>query len=194
MNTRLIKILAAVTFGLAVLWGLIFVGTGIAHLFDDGAVCVKTGFWANASLEDSLPVAQGVEASSSTTRLCQNSPSTAQRAADLGSRLPWMLFASLALLFFSRLLKAVLSQGPFTDEVARRLTVLGWFVTLGTPLAGLVVGWSQSWLVGSMAPMIGSGPEVSDPQVLILAGLAAVIMGKIMREGVRMREDLEGTI
>ncbi|MFD5145499.1 DUF2975 domain-containing protein [Streptomyces sp. NPDC058401] len=194
MNTRLIKILASVTFGLAVLWGLLFVGTGISHMVDDGAVCVKTGFWANASLEGGLPVGQGVEASSSTTRLCQNSPSTAQRAADLGGQLPWLLFASLALLFFSRLLKAVLSRGPFTDEVARRLTVLGWFVTLGTPLAGLAVGWSQSWLVGSMVPMIGSGPEVSDPQVLILAGLAAVIMGKIMREGVRMREDLEGTI
>ncbi|MFD7284594.1 hypothetical protein [Streptomyces sp. NPDC059863] len=65
---------------------------------------------------------------------------------------------------------------------------------MGTPLAGLVVGWSHSWLVASMAPIVGSGPTVSGPTVLILAGLAAVIMGKIMREGVRMREDLEGTI
>ncbi|MEV7197287.1 DUF2975 domain-containing protein [Streptomyces sp. NPDC093510] len=117
-----------------------------------------------------------------------------QRAADLGGTLPWLLFAALALLLLSRLFKAVVLQGPFTDAVSQRLTVLGWSVTIGTPLAGLVVGWSHSWLVGSMAPIVGSGPEISGSQVLVLAGLAAVTMGKIMREGVRMREDLEGTI
>ncbi|MCP3756617.1 DUF2975 domain-containing protein [Streptomyces sp. TBY4] len=194
MNTRLTKILASVTFALAMLWGLTFIGTAVTHMVDDGAVCVQSGFWANASLEGGLPVGPGVDASSSEARLCQDDPSAAQRAADLGGQLPWMLFACLALLFFSRLLDAVVSQGPFTDKVARRLTVLGWFVTIGTPLAGLVVGWSQSWLVDSMVPMGGSGVSVSGPQALILAGLAAVIMGKIMREGVRMREDLEGTI
>ncbi|MFE9560253.1 DUF2975 domain-containing protein [Streptomyces sp. NPDC006487] len=194
MNTRFTKILATLTFGLAILWGLTFIGTAVLHLTDDGAVCVQTGFWANATLEGGLPVGQGVDASSSAARLCQNSPSAAQRAADLGSRLPWMLFASFALLLFSRLLDAVVSQGPFTNKVARRLTVLGWSVTVGTPLTGFVVGWSESWLVDSMVPMGGSGLTVSDPQVLILPGIAAVILGKIMREGVRMREDLEGTI
>ncbi|MFJ7265988.1 DUF2975 domain-containing protein [Streptomyces sp. NPDC099050] len=194
MNTRFTKILATLTFGLAMLWGLSFIGTAVSHLTDDGAVCVQTGYWTNATLEGGLPVGEGVDASSSEARLCQNDPSTAQRAADLGGRLPWMLFASLALLLFSRLLDAVVTEGPFTDKTARRLTVLGWFVTAGTPLAGLAVGWSQSWLAASMVPMELSGPEISEPQVLILAGLAAVIMGKIMRQGVRMREDLEGTI
>ncbi|MFI9235657.1 DUF2975 domain-containing protein [Streptomyces sp. NPDC053079] len=183
------------TFALAVLCGLAFIGTGFTHMLDDGAVCVQTDFWRNASLApENLPVGMDVEASSSATRLCQDGPSVGQRAADLGGELPWLLFGSLALLLFSRLLKAVLLQGPFTDTVARRLSVLGWFVAVGTPLTGLIVGWSQSWLVGSMAPVVGSGPTVSGPQVLVLAGLAAVIMGKIMREGVRMREDLEGTI
>ncbi|WP_376699977.1 DUF2975 domain-containing protein [Streptomyces candidus] len=95
---------------------------------------------------------------------------------------------------FSRLLKGVLQEGPFTDIVAGRLFFLGWFVAVGSPLAGLLAGWSDSWLVGSMAPMVGSGPTVAGPQVLVLAGLAAVVLGKIMREGVRMREDLEGTV
>ncbi|EPH46160.1 DUF2975 domain-containing protein [Streptomyces aurantiacus] len=194
MNTRLTRALSSVAFALAVLCGLAFLGTAVTHMLDDGAVCVETGFWANASLPDDLPIGAGVEASSSATRLCQDSPSVGQRAADLGGQLPWLLFASLALLLFHRLLKAVLLQGPFTDAVAQRLSVLGWFVAAGTPLAGLVVGWSQSWLSASMAPVIGSGPTVTGPQALVLAGLAAVIMGKIMREGVRMREDLEGTI
>ncbi|MGW4231323.1 DUF2975 domain-containing protein [Streptomyces sp. NPDC004980] len=180
---------------LAVLCGLAFIGTGVTHLLDDGAVCVQTDFWRNASLSpDGLPIGEGVKASSSATRLCQDDPSAGQRAADLGGELPWVLFGSLALLLFSRLLKTVLRQGPFTDAVSQRLSVLGWFVAAGTPLAGLVVGWSQSWLVDSMAPIVGSGPTVTGPLVLVLAGLAAVVMGKIMREGVRMRRDLEGTI
>ncbi|MFH8383510.1 DUF2975 domain-containing protein [Kitasatospora sp. NPDC018058] len=195
MNTRLTRTLASVTFVLAVLCGLAFIGTGVTHMLDDGTVCVQTDFWRNPPLtQDSLPIGKGVQASGSVTRLCQGSPSVGQRAADLGGELPWLLFGSLALLLFSRLLKAVLLQGPFTDTVSQRLSVLGWFVTVGTPLAGLAVGWSQSWLVGSMAPVAGSGPTVSGPLVLVLAGLAAVIMGKIMRKGVRMREDLEGTI
>ncbi|WP_055698554.1 DUF2975 domain-containing protein [Streptomyces silaceus] len=195
MNTRLTRTLASVTFGLAVLCGLAFFGKGITHMLDDGAICVETDFWSNAALgPDALPINKGVEATSNATRLCQGDPSAAQRAAELGGQLPWLLFGALALWLFSRLLDAVVERGPFTETVSHRLTVLGWFVTLGTPLTGLVDGWSHSWLVGSMAPIVGSGPAVSQPQALILAGLAAVIMGKIMREGVRMREDLEGTI
>ncbi|WNI30756.1 DUF2975 domain-containing protein [Streptomyces sp. ITFR-6] len=194
MNSRLTSVLASVTYWLAVLSGLAFLGKGASHMLDDGAVCVETGFWANARLVPGLPVAKGVEAAGSLTRLCRNSPSAGQRAADLGGELPWLLFGAVTLLLFSRLLKSVLKEGPFTEPVARQLTALGWVVAVGTPLAGLVVGWSRSWLVGSMAPVVGSGPELSGPMVLVLAGLAGVILGKIMREGVRMREDLEGTV
>ncbi|MFE6974225.1 DUF2975 domain-containing protein [Streptomyces sp. NPDC057682] len=195
MNTRLTRTLGALTAVLAVLFGLAFLGTAATHMLDDGAVCVETDFWHNARLaSDRTPGGPGVTATSSTTRLCQEDPSAAQRAADLGGELPWLLFAAVALFLFSRMMKAVVEQGPFTRAVARRLSVLGWFVTAGTPLAGLVVGWSQSWLAGSMDPVVGSGPEVVGAQEFILAGLAAVVMGKIMTEGVRMREDLEGTI
>ncbi|MFF2951219.1 DUF2975 domain-containing protein [Kitasatospora sp. NPDC057965] len=194
MDTRLTKVLASVTFVLAVLCGLAFLGTGAVRMLDDGAVCVQTGLWANATLAGDLPVREGVDAASSASRLCQGNPSVGQRAADLGGELPWLLFGAMALLLFSRLMRAVLSRGPFTVEVARLLTVLGWFVTVGAMVAGLVAGWSQSWLVGSMAPIVGAGPALSGPLVLVLAGLAAVVMGRIMREGVRMREDLEGTI
>ena len=194
MNTRLTRTLASVTQVLAVLSGLTFLGKAVAHMLDDGAVCAETHFWHNARLADELPIGEGVEASGSAARLCQESPSLGQRAADLGGELPWLLFGFVVLLLFSRLLKSVLRQGPFTDAASRRLSVLGWSVAAGTPLTGLAVGWSQFWLVGSMAPTAGAEPTVSGPLVLVLAGLAAVIMGRIMREGVRMREDLEGTV
>ncbi|MFJ8917884.1 Protein of unknown function (DUF2975) [Streptomyces sp. LamerLS-316] len=194
MHTRITKVLASVTFVLAVLSGLAFLGTAVTHMLDDGAVCVETDFWANASLADKVSTGQGVQESSSVTRLCQDGPSTGQRAAELGGVLPWLLFGSLALLLFSGLLKAVLREGPFTHAVSKRITVLGWSVAVGTPLAALVVGWSRSWLVDSMSPNVGSGPALEGPLVLVIPGLAAVIIGKFMADGVRMREDLEGTI
>ncbi|WP_224059061.1 DUF2975 domain-containing protein [Streptomyces kanamyceticus] len=183
------------TLFLALLGGLAFAGKAVTHMLDDGAVCVRTDFWGNASLgPEGLPVADGVKATSSTARLCQDGPSTGQRAADLGGQLPWLLFVALAMLLFSRLLDGVVKEGPFTETVARRLTVLGWFVVVGMPVASLVVGWSHSWLVASMAPIVGSGPTFDGPMELVFAGLAAVILGRIMHQGVRMREDLEGTI
>ncbi|MCK1798630.1 DUF2975 domain-containing protein [Streptomyces sp. XM4193] len=195
MNTRMTRVLASLTYGLAVLCGVAFAGAALMRIGDDGDICTETTFWQNASMTGGLPIGEGVTASGSATRLCQSSPSVAQRAADLGNVLPWLLIGCLALLLFSRLLKDVVEQGPFTEAVSRRLTVLGWLVALGTPVAGLTVGWSQSWLVGSMVPVItDTGPELSGPMILVLAGLAAVIMGRIMREGTRMREDLEGTV
>ncbi|MFF1376270.1 hypothetical protein [Streptomyces sp. NPDC058308] len=78
MNTRLTRGLASVTFALAVLAGLVFAGTAVTHMLDDGAVCVETSFWQNAALRDDLPIAEGVQASGSAERLCQDHPSAGQ--------------------------------------------------------------------------------------------------------------------
>ncbi|MFI6642619.1 DUF2975 domain-containing protein [Streptomyces sp. NPDC050504] len=194
MNTRLTRGVGSVALLLAVLFGMFALGKGVVGLSDDGSVCVQTGFWANAPLAMPLPVGRGVEASSSAARLCQKDPSFAQRVAGVGDEVTWGVFAAVALLVFALLLKTVIKDGPFTDAAARGLTRLGWVVTLGAPLASLVVGWSHSWLVESMAPMVGSDVRMQDSLALVFAGLAALILGKIMRQGVGMREDLEGTV
>ncbi|MFD7284593.1 DUF2975 domain-containing protein [Streptomyces sp. NPDC059863] len=143
MNTRLTRTLASVTFVLAVLCGLAFVGKGVVRMADDGAVCVQTDFWRNASLADGLPVATGVDASSSAATLCQDSPSAAQRAADLGGELPWLLFGSLALLLFSRLLKAVLLRGRSPTRCRN-----------GSPFSAGSSPWVRRWPVSSSAGRI----------------------------------------
>ncbi|MFF1919851.1 DUF2975 domain-containing protein [Streptomyces sp. NPDC058221] len=194
MDTRLTRFLARAAHWLTVLSGVAFVGKAASRLLDDGDVCVETGFWANATLGNELPVVRGVQGSGTLTRLCQEHPSGMQRLGDIGAQLPWYLFAFVALLLFSRLLGNVVEQGPFVAATAQRLRTLGWFVAVGAPLTALASGWSQSALVGSMAPVAGSGPILDWPWPLLLTGLTAVIMGQAMREGARMREDLEGTI
>ncbi|QCX74338.1 hypothetical protein C9F11_03175 [Streptomyces sp. YIM 121038] len=194
MNTRLTRTVGSVSMLLAVVFGLAYAARSTLRLIDDGTVCAKTGFWVNAKLEGGLPVGAGVEASSSQANLCQQDPSFAQRMAGVGDELTWGLFAAVALLMFALLLKAIVENGPFTDAAARHLTRLGWVVTLGAPLASLVTGWSHAWLVDSMAPMVGIDMHTDGPLELVVAGLAALILGKIMRQGVAMREDLEGTV
>ncbi|WP_030688148.1 DUF2975 domain-containing protein [Streptomyces sp. NRRL B-1347] len=194
MNTRLTRTVGLVSMLLAVVLGLAFAAQSTLRLFDDGTVCAKTGFWANAKLEGGLPVEAGVEASSSQARLCQHGPSFAQRAASVGDELAWGLFAVVALVVFALLLKAIVENGPFTNPAAQYLTRLGWVVTLGAPLTSLATGWSHAWLVESMAPVAGSNLRMDGPLELVVPGLAALILGKIMRQGVGMREDLEGTV
>ncbi|QDQ09153.1 DUF2975 domain-containing protein [Streptomyces spectabilis] len=194
MNTRLTRTVGSVSMLLAVVLGLAFLGRSTLRLFDDGTVCAKTGFWVNAKLDGGLPVEAGVEASSSQARLCQQDPSFAQRAAGVGDELTWGLFAAVALVMLALLMKAIVKNGPFTNSAAQHLTRLGWAVTLGAPLASLLTGWSHGWLVQSMAPVVGSDVRMDGPLELIVPGLAALILGKIMRQGVAMREDLEGTV
>lgn len=45
-----------------------------------------------------------------------------------------------------------------------------------------------------MVPIVGCRPTISGAMVLVRASLAAVIMGRVMREGVRVRQALEATI
>lgn len=62
--------------------GLAFLGKSVTHMWDDdGAVRVQTDLWRNASLApERLPTGEGVNASSSATRLCQDDPSVGGRA------------------------------------------------------------------------------------------------------------------
>ncbi|MFD0022930.1 DUF2975 domain-containing protein [Streptomyces sp. NPDC058382] len=194
MDTRLTKFLARAVYWLTVLSGVAFVGKTASRLLDDGDVCVETDFWANASLGHELPVVPGVTGSGTVTRLCQEHPTGVQRMGDVGVQLPWYLFTFVALLLFCLLLNTVVKDGPFVAAAAQRLRTLGWFLAVGATVTALATGWSKSALVGSMAPVAGSQPTLDWPWPLLLTGLAAVIMGQAMREGARMREDLEGTI
>ena len=207
-ETRLTRSLVTLTSALTALSGLAFAGMAFVQLTSAEGITVQTDFLANAPLKGGGPmVSDGVEViGGSVTGLVQHDPSLAQRAADLGLRLPWYLFGFVALLLLSRLLATALRDGPFTEAVPQRLRTLGWFVAVGGPVATFVTGWSQVFLESSMVPQVEGKPyfslfsmpwEPMDnalPWSMLLTGLAAVIFGRIMREGVRMREDLEGTV
>lgn len=132
------------------------------------------------------------------SNVCTDHPSTAQRVADIGDQVPETLFALGALYLLSRLLRTAAKEGPYTPTVPGKLAALGWFVLLGGPasvalaaistytlrvslLGGAATGWFDEWLTGF-------------PWWAIATGVAALTFAHILRIGVRMHEDLQGTV
>ncbi|WP_258341210.1 DUF2975 domain-containing protein [Saccharopolyspora gregorii] len=186
---------------------VLFAGMLARHATDDGEICAFTDSWANLELADPPAAAAGVRVGGSgVVRFCLQDPDAVQRMWDLGVRLPGYLFAAVALLLLTALLRTAVRHGAFTDPVPRRMTALGWFLVLGGPVAAAVTGWSRQALVASTVPaatppdVFGGGQPWQAmsgnpfPWFAVLAGLAALIFSRIMREAVRMREDLAGTV
>jgi hypothetical protein len=130
---------------------------------------------------------------------CVDRPSAAQRAADLGDQLPQALFTLAALVLLLRFLRAASQEGPYADTVPGTLAALGWLVLVGAPVSGLLVAVSRQVLRGSLTAGVPSTSWYADwwaafPWWSTATGIAALTFAHILRIGVRMREDLEGTI
>lgn len=131
--------------------------------------------------------------------VCVEHPGLSQQIAYLGHQLPDLLFAWGALVLLLRFLRTAAQEGPYADEVPGRLSVLGWFVLAGGAVSTLLFVLSQHFLrislLGGVSSMdwLGRWGTIF-PWWSIAAGIAALTFAYILRIGVRMREDLEGTI
>ncbi|MEU3274377.1 hypothetical protein ABZ639_26340 [Saccharomonospora sp. NPDC006951] len=144
-------------------------------------------------------LAPGVYPARGGASVCVGDPTLAQQAAGLGQQLPRAVVALIALVLLLRFLSTAAMQGPYAATVPRALASLGWFVLIGVPIAGLLLAVSGFVLRSgffSRSPGNGWSAEwfASFPWWSIAAGVTALTFAWILRIGVRMREDLEGTI
>jgi hypothetical protein len=91
------------------------------------------------------------------------------------------------------LLTSVRGGDPFTNKNVTRLRALGLVVLVGVPAAGLVSSAFESALANS-AGLDGSGIHLAIPGNAFLGGLAVFVLAEVFAAGVRLRDDLEGTI
>ncbi|ASR37268.1 hypothetical protein BAY61_22265 [Prauserella marina] len=145
------------------------------------------------------PLASGAYSTRGGARVCVDDPTFAQQAAGLGQQLPQAIVTLIALVLLLRFLRAAAREGPYAASVPRALSSLGWFVLIGVPLAGLLLAVSGFVLRGGF--FVGSPGDGwpadwfgSFPWWSIAAGVTALTFAHILRIGVRMREELEGTI
>ena len=100
----------------------------------------------------------------------------------------------IAATFLLRGLLLSLRDGdPFTQANVKRLRALAVLVLVGIPAAALVGSVFASALANS-AGLDGGGTQLSLPGNALIAGLAAFVLAEVFAAGVRLREDLEGTV
>ncbi|RJQ90026.1 DUF2975 domain-containing protein [Amycolatopsis panacis] len=140
----------------------------------------------------------GAVVSAGGTSVCVEHPVAMQRLADLGDQLPQVVFEFGALFLVLRFLRTASREGPYAAAVPGRLSAAGWFVLIGGPLSGLLATLSQAYLRSTMLADARPGwfGEWMNafPGWAVGTGVAALTFAYILRIGVGMREDLEGTV
>lgn len=90
-------------------------------------------------------------------------------------------------------LKSVRDGDPFIEANVRRLRALAFVVLIGVPTATFLESVCNSELADSVGLPTG-GVEISMPSAALLGGLALLVLAEVFTSGVRLRDDLEGTV
>jgi hypothetical protein len=130
---------------------------------------------------------------------CVENPTGKQRLADVADQVPPALFEVAALLLLLRFLKTASKEGPYSATVPGKLKTLGWFVLIAAPVSALVVALAHYSLRRSMGAYVLSTDWLTEwnesfPWWAIVAGVTALTFARILRVGVEMAKDLEGTV
>jgi len=110
-----------------------------------------------------------------------------------GRDVPLALLIIVGLWLLRKLLISVRDGEPFVRRNAVRLRALAFLVLVGVPVARLISSVCESKLASS-AGLTSRGASFSLPGEAVVAGLVILVLGEVFAAGVRMREDLEGTV
>ncbi|MFJ7966514.1 DUF2975 domain-containing protein [Streptomyces sp. NPDC096324] len=200
--TMIVALFAAVTvlgvFGSMFMDGVSVLGIG------DTTICVTDTTTTVGADDESSPmgfraapgVSMGLDAN---PRFCTDDPSAVQGLLNTATQLPSFVFTVGALLLVLRLIRGAEGDGLYTARTARRLRSVGWWLLAGSVLAAITESVGEKALIHSLS----RGGDVSAlsglvswdaPYMAILTGLGVLSFARIMRVGVAMREDLDGTV
>ncbi|MDK1472264.1 DUF2975 domain-containing protein [Streptomyces sp. 549] len=201
----------AVTAIVTLVAGLVGVGL-LAALFVDGVhvlgvgdkpVCVMdtatTVSVGEAPTGGLKPVPGATVDLSAHPNYCTEDPSTVQSLLNTTTQLIPFVFIVGALLLVLQLIRSAERDGLYTARTAERLRRLGWWLLAGSVLTAIAVATAEKALIDSLSQggdiSVVSGLWTWDaPFMAILTGLGVLSFARIMRVGITMREDLDGTV
>jgi hypothetical protein len=199
--TTTVLVVTVATFALLAIVGVATVfGSGSILGWGDPEVCIDV---PNGTIRTSGVGAepQGLPANSrayaSTITVCAQEPSTALRIGATLLYLPWVLLFFGFLLLVHRLLRAAAGDGIYSLGTARRLRFLGWFLLAGGLLAATVEALARGYVLSaqfSYLDWLSGANQWSVSFPLLLSAIGLITFARVMRIGVDMREDLEGTV
>lgn len=91
------------------------------------------------------------------------------------------------------LLLSVRDGNPFAEVNVKRLRALALVVLVGVPVAGIIGSAFASELADS-AGLDSAGVQLTMPGNPLLGGLALFVLAEVFAAGVRLRDDLDGTV
>lgn len=130
---------------------------------------------------------------------CTDAPSTGQSLLNSATEAAPFAFTVGALLLLLRLIRGAERDGLYAARTAERLRGLGWWLLVGSVVAAIAASTAEKALLDSLSRdsvvSVVSGLWSWDfPFMAILTGLGVLSFARIMRVGIAMREDLDGTV
>ena len=144
-------------------------------------------------------LAPGSHAAIQNVTLCADHPGAVLRIAGLFASMPSLALILGALVLVHRLLKAAERvDGLYTLDTARRVQVLGRFLTVGAATAGVIESAARTIVLTSQIHYPGINWFATDqwhlPLSSLLIGLCLITFARVMGIGVTMREELDVTV
>ncbi|MCX5008139.1 DUF2975 domain-containing protein [Streptomyces sp. NBC_00638] len=130
---------------------------------------------------------------------CTGDPTTAQSLLHTAIQVPPFVFSVGALLLVLLLIRGAEREGLYTTRTAGRLRRLGWWLSAGSVLAAIAESTTEQSLVRSLSRNTDASAVTGllswdMPFMAILTGLGVLSFARVMRIGIAMREDLDGTV
>jgi DUF2975 family protein len=124
-------------------------------------------------------------------------PSAAQLLLSDGLGVGPIALLAAGLWLLRSLARSVREGDPFGPANVHRLRLLGFLLVVGAPVVEVVNYALRLSLANTLPPNqfgdVGF-PGFSFPFPLLLAGLGAFILAEVFAQGMRLREDVEGTV
>ncbi|WAX78666.1 hypothetical protein [Streptomyces sp. KMM 9044] len=190
---RLMVGLLLVSFALSLLNNDVPFWSGIGH-------CVTADWTAGSSgSTDALFQARDGAHVNAIPQYCAEQSNNYQRLLGVLSRTPSLILLAGGLILLNRLLHSATRVGIYTARTASKLQVLGWWLLLGSIAAALTQAIAQAALLSTLAESIPLSAEsvlntAKLPGLAVVTALGLLAFARIMRVGVAMREDIEGTV
>ncbi|WP_327349412.1 DUF2975 domain-containing protein [Streptomyces sp. NBC_01321] len=207
-DSKLLEPLSTVVSGVLRLLTALLVAGFILSLFDTGVhlgwggadVCVTSDSISGGSDDAAamFDARAGVDVMT-IPRYCASPGNTYQRFLDALGSLPSFVLLIGGLFLLNRLLRGAARDGVHHRLTAQRLRRLGWWLLCGSLAAGIIEANARAALSATLTHLTPFSPGAwlstwTPPYLAILAALGLLTFARIVRAGVTMREELEGTV
>ncbi|MFI6532532.1 DUF2975 domain-containing protein [Nonomuraea sp. NPDC050547] len=135
----------------------------------------------------------GVHVSAGSVEFFTGSPGTVQYIWQALTTVPTFLVTAVAFFLVWRLLWRA-RQGVYLPRVVGQVRLLGWCLLIGGLLAPQLEHFAMMRLLDTLARNESFYGPANASLAVPLLGLGLLAVASVLRDGVRMRDDLEGTV